>query len=72
MRRSNLSRLFVILVSDIYKTFKTTTLNVGIIALVIPKFTDKKIETQQNQMTWLTNKIKNLNSGLISHLMFHI
>lgn len=72
MRRSNLSRLFVILVSDIYKTFKTTTLNVGIIALVIPKFTDKKIETQQNRMTWLTNKIKNLNSGLISHLMFHI
>lgn len=51
MRRSNLSRLFVILVSDIYKTFKTITLDVGIIALVIPKFTDKKIETQQNEMT---------------------
>lgn len=55
MRRSNLSRLFVILV-----TFKTTTLDVGIIALVIPKFADKKVETQQNQMTWLTNKIKKL------------
>lgn len=59
MRRSNLSRWFVILVSDIYKTFKTITLDVGIIALVIPKLTDKKIETQQNEMTWLTNKSKN-------------
>lgn len=42
MRRSNLSRLFTIIISGIYKTFNTTTPEVDIIALVIPKFTDKK------------------------------
>ena len=46
MTRSNLSRLFTIIISGIYKTFNTTSPEVGIIALVIPKFTDKKTGTQ--------------------------
>lgn len=45
MRKSNLSKLFIV-ISGIYKTFNTTTLEVDIIALIIPKFTDKRTETQ--------------------------
>lgn len=37
--------------SSIYKTFNTSTPEVDIIALVIPKFTDKNTETQE--VKWL-------------------
>lgn len=51
MRSSNLSRLFAVMVNDIYQIFNTTILEVNIIVPVTPKFTDKKTATKQSEMT---------------------
>lgn len=44
MRRNNLSRLFIVIISDFYKTCNTNTFEVDIIVLAILKFIDKETE----------------------------
>ena len=56
MRSNNLSRLYIVIISDFYKTFNTNTFEVDIIVLAILKFIDKETEIWQSEMTWLKTK----------------
>ena len=56
MRSNNLSRLYIVIISDFYKTFNTNTFEVDIIVLAILKFIAKETEIWQSEMTWLKTK----------------